>query len=151
MIKKVFEELREFKISSVAVDNATSIFLITAMIFLFGLQSYQTMPKEQYPDASLPTVYINTPYFGNSAEEIENLISRPLEKEITSISGIKEVQSTCVQDFSIIIAEFDSDMDIDLQGPRCTMTAGEERVTEFIIGEGDDEQKCLIFITDQNI
>ena len=114
MIKKVFEELREFKISSVAVDNATSIFLITAMIFLFGLQSYQTMPKEQYPDASLPTVYINTPYFGNSAEEIENLISRPLEKEITSISGIKEVQSTCVQDFSIIIAEFDSDMDIDL-------------------------------------
>jgi len=113
-MKKIIEELREFKLSSVAVDNATSIFLITIMIFLFGLQSYQTMPKEQYPDASLPTVYINTPYFGNSAEEIENLITRPIEKELTSISGIKEVQSTCVQDFSIIIAEFDSDMDIDL-------------------------------------
>ena len=113
-MKKVLQEIREFRISSVAVDNATSVFLITLMIFLFGLQSYQNMPKEQYPDASLPTVYINTPYFGNSAEEIENLISRPLEKEITSISGIKEVQSTCVQDFSIIIAEFDSDMDIDV-------------------------------------
>jgi multidrug efflux pump subunit AcrB len=113
-MKKIIEELREFKLSSVAVDNGTSIFLITLMIFLFGLQSYNVMPKEQYPDASLPTVYINTPYFGNSAEEIENLISRPLEKEITSISGVKEVQTTCVQDFSIIIAEFESDMDIDL-------------------------------------
>lgn len=113
-MKKIIQELREFKISSVAVDNGTSIFLITIMIFLFGLQSYQNMPKEQYPDASLPTVYINTPYFGNSAEEIENLISRPLEKELTSISGIKEVLTTCVQDYSIIIAEFESDMDIDL-------------------------------------
>ncbi len=113
-MKKIIEELREFKLSSVAVDNGTSVFLITFMILLFGLESYNIMPKEQYPDASLPTVYINTPYFGNSAEEIENLISRPLEKEIKSISGIKEVKATCVQDFSIIIAEFESDIDIDL-------------------------------------
>lgn len=113
-MKKLIEELREFKLSSVAVDNGTSVFLITLMILIFGLQSYKRMPKEQYPDASLPTVYINTPYFGNSAEEIENLISRPLEKEISSVSGVKEVQSTCVQDFSIIIAEFESDVDIDL-------------------------------------
>ncbi len=112
-MKKFINELREFKLSSVAVDNGTSVFLITIMIFLFGLQSYNTMPKEQYPDASLPTVYINTPYFGNSAEEIENLITRPLENEISSISGLKEIQSTCVQDFSIIIAEFDSDMVIE--------------------------------------
>ena len=113
-MKKILQELREFKLSSVAVDNGTSVFLITIMIFLFGLESYNTMPKEQYPDASLPTVYINTPYFGNSAEEIENLVSRPLEKEISGISGLKELQSTCVQDFSILIAEFDSDMDIDI-------------------------------------
>ncbi|MBT8231946.1 MAG: efflux RND transporter permease subunit, partial [Saprospiraceae bacterium] len=113
-MKKLIQELREFKLSSVSVDNGTSVFLIAFMIMLFGLQSYQKMPKEQYPEASLPTVYINTPYFGNSGEEIENLIARPIEQEISSIVGIKNIKSTCVQDFSVIIAEFDSKIDIDI-------------------------------------
>lgn len=107
------DKLREFRLSSFAVDNATSIFLIAFMILLFGVQSYQAIPKEQFPDSSLPTVYINTPYFGNSAVEIENLVSRPLEKEIESVSGLKNVTSTSIQDFSVIIAEFESGMDIE--------------------------------------
>lgn len=107
-------KLRQFSLSSLAVDNATSIFLVTFMIMLFGIQSYQNMPKEQYPEASMPTVFINTPYFGNSAEEVENLISRPLEKEIESIAGLKKVNSTSIQDFSVIIAEFGSDIEIDV-------------------------------------
>ena len=106
-------KLREFGLSSFAVDNATSIFLVSLMIFLFGISSYQSIPKEQFPEASLPTVYINTPYFGNSAEEIENLISRPLEKEIESISGLKKINSTSIQDFSVMIAEFDADLEIE--------------------------------------
>lgn len=106
-------KLREFGLSSFAVDNATSIFLVSLMIFLFGISSYVNIPKEQFPEASLPTVYINTPYFGNSAEEIENLISRPLEKEIESISGLKKITSTSIQDFSVMIAEFDADLEIE--------------------------------------
>ena len=106
-------KLREFGLSSFAVDNATSIFLVSLMIFLFGISSYVSIPKEQFPEASLPTVYINTPYFGNSAEEIENLISRPLEKEIEGISGLKKITSTSIQDFSVMIAEFDADLEIE--------------------------------------
>jgi multidrug efflux pump subunit AcrB len=83
------------------------------MMVLFGLRSYTTMPKEQFPEASLPTVYINTPYFGNSAVEIENLVTRPLEKEIENITGVKNVNSTSIQDFSVIIAEFDADLEMD--------------------------------------
>jgi len=113
-MNKYIQELREFNLSSIAVDNATSVFLIAFMIMLFGLQAYQNMPKEQYPEASLPTVYINTPYFGNSAEEIENLIARPIEQEVSSVAGIKNIKSTCVQDFSVMIAEFDSDVNIDI-------------------------------------
>ncbi len=113
-MSKILEELREFKLTSLAVDNATSIFLLTFMILLFGLRSYNLMPKEQYPEASLTTIYINTPYFGNSAEEIENLISRPIENEINSITGLKTVTSTAVQDYSVQIAEFDGDMDVDI-------------------------------------
>lgn len=106
------KKLKEFGLSSLAIDNATSVFLVAFMILLFGVQSYQKMPKQQYPDASLPTVYINTPYFGNSAEEIENLISRPIETELEGVEGIKSVNSTSIQDFSVIIAEFDASMEM---------------------------------------
>lgn len=104
---------RTFSLSNFAVDNGTSIFILALMILIFGLRSYNNMPKESYPEASLPTVYINTPYFGNSATEIENLISRPLEKEISTISGLKRMNSTSIQDFSVIIVEFDPDQDQD--------------------------------------
>ena len=105
---------RQFTLTSLAVDNATSIFLLVVMILIFGLKAYQDMPKEQYPEASMTQIFINTPYFGNSAEEIENLIARPLEKEINSLTGLKKIISTSVQDFSAIVAEFDGDMDVDL-------------------------------------
>ena len=113
MIDKIKEQFREFKFSSVAVDNGTSIFLLTFMILLFGIQSYQRMPKEQYPDVSFPTVYINTPYFGNSAKDIEDLITRPIEKELQQLTGVKDIRSTSIQDFSVITAEFIAEMEME--------------------------------------
>ena len=111
MGNKLTQKLREFGLSTIAVDNATSIFLLTFMILLFGVQSYTKMPKEQYPDAALPTITITSPHFGNSAEDIENLITRPIEKEVNAISGIKNLTSNSMQDFSVIIAEFQSDIE----------------------------------------
>ena len=105
-------KLKEFGLTSLAIDNATSVFLVSFMILLFGLQSYQKMPKQQYTDASMPTIFINTPYFGNSAEEIENLISRPIEKELEGVEGIKSVNSTSIQDFSVIVAEFEASLEM---------------------------------------
>ena len=105
-------KLKEFGLTSLAIDNATSVFLVSFMILLFGLQSYQKMPKQQYPDASMPTIFVNTPYLGNSAEEIENLISRPIEKELEGVEGIKSVNSTSIQDFSVIVAEFEASLDM---------------------------------------
>ncbi len=105
--------LRKFGLSTFAVDNATSVFIIALIIMIFGIQSYERMPKEQFPEVDWPTVYINTPYFGNSAEDIENLLTRPLEKEIQSVDGIKDIKSTSMQDYSVITAEFESDTDID--------------------------------------
>lgn len=104
---------RKFSLTWLAVDNGTSIFILTLMILIFGVQAYKTMPKEQYPEASFPTVFINTPYFGNSASDIESLVTRPIEKELQSINGIKDIRSTSVQDFSVITAEFIVDMDLD--------------------------------------
>ncbi|MEM1122299.1 MAG: efflux RND transporter permease subunit, partial [Bacteroidota bacterium] len=105
--------LKTFSLTSLAVDNATSIFILTIMILFFGYSSYRTMPKEQYPEANIPVVFISTPYFGNSAADIENLITRPIEKELVGLKGIKDVKSNSMQDFSVVIAEFNSDQVVD--------------------------------------
>ncbi len=103
------KSLKTFSLTSLAVDNATSIFILTVMILFFGYSSYRNMPKEQYPEANIPVVFISTPYFGNSAADIENLITRPIEKEVVSLKGIKDVKSNSMQDFSVVVCEFNSD------------------------------------------
>ncbi len=113
LTEKIKKGLREFGLTSLAVDNSTSVFLLTLMILLFGISSYNNMPKEAYPEVDWPEIYINTPYFGNSAEDIENLITRPLEKELSTISELKKLKSSSLQDFSIITAEFDADLAMD--------------------------------------
>jgi len=107
------KSLRSFWLTNFALENATSILLLTIMIFLFGLKSYKDIPKEMMPEIDWPQVFVTTMYFGNSAEDIENLISRPIEKKLNTITGIKNVNSTSMQDVSFIIAEFESDVDLD--------------------------------------
>ncbi|MEM7105080.1 MAG: efflux RND transporter permease subunit [Bacteroidota bacterium] len=104
---------REFGITSLAVDNAISVLLLTAMVVVFGRIAYVSMPKEQYPEVVIPTILINTPYPGNSAKDIENLVTRPIEKELKTISGIDDITSTSMQDFSSIIAEFSTDITVE--------------------------------------
>ncbi len=104
---------RTFSLTNLAVDNATSVFLLTIMIFIFGLFAYDQVPKEQFPEVKFPQVFVNTPYFGNSAADIENLVTRPLEKELQSVDGLKNLTSTSIQDFSVITVEFNADEDID--------------------------------------
>ena len=105
--------LKTFGLTNMAVDNKITVYLLTGIILLFGLTAYNSMPKESFPEVSFPQLFINTPYFGNSASDIENLITRPLEKEIASISELKNLTSQSMQDFSIITAEFDTDIDLD--------------------------------------
>ncbi|MTB49352.1 efflux RND transporter permease subunit [Lewinella sp. W8] len=104
---------RTFSLTNLAVDNGTSVFLLAIMILIFGLFAYDQVPKEQFPEVDFPQVYINTPYFGNSAADIESLVTRPLEKELQGVDGVKVIRSTSIQDFSVITVEFNSDEDFD--------------------------------------
>jgi multidrug efflux pump subunit AcrB len=103
---------REFGLTSFAVDNGTSVFILTFMIILFGWNSYQSMPKELYPEIVIPTIYVGTPYPGVSAVDIENLVSKPIEKEIKSVTGVKEIKSTNIQGYSTVIVEFGTDVKV---------------------------------------
>ncbi|MEY3647443.1 MAG: hypothetical protein RLZ13_325 [Bacteroidota bacterium] len=98
--------IREFGLSSFSVDNSTSIIILTLIITVLGLGAYRTMPKESFPEIVIPTVYIGTPYPGNSPVDMENLITRPIEKQLKSLNNVKDIKSTSVQDFSSIVVEF---------------------------------------------
>ena len=103
---------REFGLSTLSIKNRTSVLILTIMIVVMGLYSYVKIPKESFPEVVIPTIYIGTPYPGNSPIDMENLITRPIEKELKSISGIKNITSTSVQDYSTIIVEFNPEEDI---------------------------------------
>lgn len=104
--------IREFGLSSFSVDNSTSIIILTLIITVLGLGAYRTMPKESFPEIVIPTVYIGTPYPGNSPVDMENLITRPIEKELKSLNNVKDIKSTSVQDFSSIVIEFTPGVEI---------------------------------------
>ena len=63
------------------------------------------MPKEQFPDIVVPTISVTTVYVGNSPKDIENLVTRPIEKQLKGISGAKvnKIQSTSQTDYSLIV------------------------------------------------
>lgn len=104
---------KEFKPTSWSIDNKTSIYILTLFITLAGILSYTKLPKEQFPDIVIPTIYVQTIYPGSSPKDIENLITKPIEKKIKSISGVKKLKSQSIQDFSIIIVEFNTDVKVD--------------------------------------
>ena len=103
---------REFGLSSLSVDNSTSVVILTLIITVLGLSAYRSMPKESFPEIVIPTVYVGTPYPGNSPVDMENLITRPIEKELKSLNNVKDIKSTSVQDFSSIVIEFNPGVEI---------------------------------------
>lgn len=103
---------REFKLTTLALKNRNSIFLLTLVIILFGILSYRSLPKELFPDIVLPTVLVQTTYPGNPPLDIENLITRPIEKEVETLQDVKEIRSISAQDASMIFVEFNTDVDI---------------------------------------
>ncbi len=103
---------KEFFISSWSIDNKTSIFVIAILVTLVGIFSYNNLPKENFPEIVVPTIYVSTIYPGASPTDIENLVSKPIEKEIKSISGVKKLTSTSIQDYSMVMVEFNTDMSV---------------------------------------
>ena len=106
-------KFKEFKPTSWSIDNKTSIYILTLFITFAGIFSYNKLPKERFPDIVIPTIFVQTIYPGSSPKDIENLITKPIEKKIKSISGVKKLKSQSIQDFSIITVEFDTDVKVD--------------------------------------
>src|SRR6476661_5235220 len=115
VLENIKNKIKEFGPTSWAVNNKTSIYLVMLFVSLAGIFQFVTLPKEQFPDIVIPTIYVQTVYVGNSPRDMENLVTQPIEKQIKSITGAKinKTTSTSVQDFSAIVVEFSTDVKTD--------------------------------------
>ncbi|GAA4455141.1 efflux RND transporter permease subunit [Rurimicrobium arvi] len=107
------DTFKEFKLSSWAVDNRTAVYILTIIITLIGLMTYISLPKEQFPEIKLPQIIVQTVYPGTSPDNMENLVTKPIEKEVKNLTGVKKVTSNSFQDYSVVIVEFNTDVLVD--------------------------------------
>jgi len=106
------KKFKEFFATSWAIDNKISVYVLVFIIAIFGLINYYTIPKEQIPEIVIPMINVNTFYPGTSPSDMENLVTRPLEKNLKSMSGVKKITSRSIQDMSAIIVEFNTGIEI---------------------------------------
>jgi len=114
---------KSFGLTAWAVENRVTVYVLTAVITIIGLMTYVRLPKEQFPDIVVPTVLVTTINAGTSPVDVENLITRQIEKQIKSVADVKKVTSQSIQDASIVVVEFTTDI---------TPTVAKQRVSDAI-------------------
>ncbi len=117
---------KEFRLSSWAIGNPSVIYVMIAIFLIVGLSSYFSMPREDFPEIKETKIYISTPFPGNTAEDIERLITDPLEEQLKNVSNVVEILSTSQEDYAIITVEFDEDITVD---------AAKQKVKDEVDGE----------------
>jgi multidrug efflux pump len=122
---------KEFGLSSWAIHNKTTIYMMMAIILFLGISAYFSMPRESFPEIKETKIYISSIFPGNTAEDIEKLITTPLEDKLKTVSNIVEITSTSQEDISMIIVEFDEDIEVEFAKQKVkdeieTETSGED-------------------------
>jgi multidrug efflux pump len=115
-LENLTDKFKHFGPTTWSIKNKTAIYLLMLIVSGWGVFQFVTLPKEQFPDIVIPTIYVSTIYTGNSPKDMENLVTRPIEKQIKSITGakIKKFTSTSQQDYSAIVVEFETDVQTDV-------------------------------------
>ncbi len=121
---------KEFKLASWAIDNKTTVYVMMAIIFFLGISAYFSLPRENFPEINETKIYISAPFPGNTAEDIERLITDPLEDKLKNITGVVEVLSTSQEDYAIITVEFEESIPV---------AAAKQKVKDEVDGETASE------------
>ncbi len=103
---------KEFGPTSWSIDNKIVIYVAVVFICLAGMMTYNSLPKENFPEVVFPQIFVSTVYPGASPSDVENLVSKEIEKQVKSIAGVKKITSNSVQDFSNVIIEFQTDVEV---------------------------------------
>jgi multidrug efflux pump len=112
--KKTKKEVdKEFILSSWAINNKTTMYVLILLILVLGTGAYFSMPRENFPEIKETKIYISSIYPGNTAEDIEKLITDPIEDKLKTVSNVVEITSTSQEDYSIVVVEFDEDISVE--------------------------------------
>ena len=109
---------KEFFLSSWAINNKTIIYVIMLLFLISGITAYKTMPRELFPEINSTNIFVTTIFPGNTAEEIEKLITDPLEEELRGVKDLNEITSSSSEGISVINIEFDEDVTTELARQR---------------------------------
>jgi multidrug efflux pump len=140
------------KFFKLIVNNKITVYILVLIILLAGATSYVSMPKEASPSIKIPYVFIATVYPGVSPQDVENLVTQEIEKEVKGISGVKEITSVSRESFSSIAVEFTTDVVIDdaLQKVRDKVSTAKsnmpEDVKEPIIAEINFSELPMMYV-----
>jgi len=121
---------KEFGLSSWAINNKTTMYVAIVLILFLGGSAYFSMPRESFPEIKETKIYISSLFPGNTAEDIEKLITDPLEDKLNNVSNVVEITSTSQEDYSMVIVEFDEDI---------TVEAAKQKVKDEIDSETSGE------------
>ncbi|MBA6152207.1 efflux RND transporter permease subunit [Gelidibacter maritimus] len=113
MTKKNKRMEKEFGLSSWAITNKTTMYVLIAVIFYLGISAFFSMPRESFPEVNITKVFVSSIFPGNTAEDIEKLITDPLEDRLKTLSNVVEITSTSQEDFSMVVVEFDENITVE--------------------------------------
>ena len=104
-------KFKEFKLTNLSIANRTTVYIFTVILVIFGIMQYNSTPKEKFPEIVFPYFMVGTIQPGTSPADMENLITRKLEKHLKGIDGVKKISSNSIQDLSSIFIEFETTAD----------------------------------------
>ena len=113
MSKKEKNINKEFGLSSWAIQNKTTIYIMMAIILFLGISAYFNMPRESFPEIKETKIYVSSVFPGNTAEDVEKLITTPLEDKLKTVSNVVKITSTSQEDVSLIVVEFDENIEVE--------------------------------------
>jgi multidrug efflux pump len=96
-----------------AFSHSRTVIAVLVLLLISGTVSYITIPKESEPDVAIPIIYVSMTHEGISPEDAERLLVRPMEKELQTIEGVKEMRSTAGEGHASVLLEFDAGFDSD--------------------------------------
>jgi len=104
---------KEFPLSTWAINNSTTIYVLIVLLLFLGIKAFYSMPRENFPEVNETKIYISSVYPGNTAEDVEKLITDPLEDKLKTVSNVVDITSTSQEDFSMVVVEFDENITVD--------------------------------------
>ncbi|PKH00132.1 efflux RND transporter permease subunit [Paraglaciecola sp. MB-3u-78] len=96
-----------------ALSHSRTVLMIFVLLLVSGVVTYSNIPKESNPDVPIPVIYVSIIHDGISPEDAERMLVKPMERELRSIDGVKEMRATAGEGFASITLEFIAGLDSD--------------------------------------